>query len=192
MIPDGAIFEAFLGHSGRPVNLWDVSHILPKHQSKSFHRRPLESVTRIYVHHSGRTGAKGYAGLRNSARYMVRNRDWAGCGYHFWVPYRDHCDSEGARIVYRAQPNDLRTYHAGSVPNSKGLAIALQGNLTAHDMSPQQADCLPLLVKWLAKDLSINPTPIGHFQAHDGHAKASCPGRAGIAWLRGYHAGRAT
>jgi hypothetical protein len=172
------------------VVIYDASRLLPRHRTKVYRTRSEQSIRRIYVHHSGSLGKPGLAGLIASARYVVKERGWPGCPYHLWVPYQDLLDESGDRVVYRAQPNTARTYHAGSAPNDKGLAIALQGNLTSADMSEHQLEVLPVLIEHLAQELGITDIPLGHFQATDGHVKASCPGRSGKAWLLGWKAGR--
>jgi len=195
LMPDGALFESFLGTGpdGSPCALWDVSELLPKHRAKKYRRRELESVRQIYVHHSGRLGAPGFSGAVGSARYAVRNRGWPGIGYHIWIPYLDHIDSDGRRVVYRCQQTETRTYHAGTGANDRAVAIALQGNLSRRDMSEHQSSALPVVIKWFASELGIPAAAIGHWQApSDSHPKASCPGRAGKGWVLGYAAGRAS
>jgi hypothetical protein len=189
-LPDNAILEADLGHG---VALYDVSHLLPQHADKDYRSRRRSRITEQYLHHSGRLGKPGYAGLRNSARYVVRHRGWPGAPYHTWIPYEDLFDEKGRRVVFRAQPSTARTYHAGTGPNNRGVAHCVQGNTTQHPLSDQQIACLPEVLKYFAQDLNIKSTKLfGHFEANhrgDGHSKASCPGSHASAWLQGLRGG---
>lgn len=178
------------GSDGRYVALYDVSGLLP---GDGYGTRPLEQIRRQYVHHSGvlRKGCP-FRHMRGSARYSVRKRGWPGFAYHLWHPWWDEFDAEGERIVYQGQPFEARTWHAGAVPNSLGIAHCLQGNLSRRPMSEAQQMTLPVAIQWVAKTVGINATCLGHFQAEDGRPKASCPGESGKAWVLGFQAGRAS
>lgn len=187
------VFEALLGvgHDGRGVVLYDVSELLPYHRTKRYRGRSLDVVRAQYVHHSG-TLRQGdpFEHMKASARYAIRHHGWPGFCYHIWYPLFDVFDSEGSRVIYRGNPDTIRTYHAGQAPNYKGIAHCLQGNLSTKDMSEAQLCTLPVALRWYAHRLAVSPRPFGHFQATDGHAKDSCPGRAGKAWCLGYQAAR--
>ena len=184
-------FEALMGvgHDGRAVALYDVTDLLPVHASKRYKTRLRSAVRAQYGHHSGAL-RKGdpFAHMRGSARFAVQSRGWPGFAYHTWQPFFDVFDKDGNRVVYRGNYDETCTYHAGTGPNAKGIAHCLQGNLTARDMSEAQAQTLPVTLWWFARELAIAATPIGHFQAKDGHAKDSCPGRSGKAWCLGWQA----
>lgn len=186
-------FEAYLGtaRDGRGVVLYDVSDELPRHRSKRYAKRELSSVRAQYVHHSGAM-RKGdpFMHMRGSARYDIEHHGWPGFAYHFWHPHFEVLDKDGNLVIYRGNPDDVCTYHAGHGPNQKGIAHVLQGNLTKLDMSGAQLRTLPVALKWLGQQYGISPRPIGHFQVTDGHAKATCPGRSGKGWVLGYQAGR--
>ena len=156
----------------------DVSKLLPRHSVKRY--RPRAEPSEVYVHHSGKLGKRGYQGLYNSARYVVRYRHWPGMPYHFWIPYHSVSEDDGL-VVYRAQPSHLRTYHAGRGPNRRGIAICLQGNTTTRPASTFQLECLGTLIEWLGLPVR------GHCEAPpDGHAKLSCPGTHAMSYLVGF------
>jgi len=127
--PD-ALFEAFMGTGpdGRAVALYDVSGLLPQHKAKRYKRRALQSISQQYVHHSGalRTGDPCQQ-LRSSTAYSIRTEGWPGCAYTTWQPYFDVFDGDGRRVVYRGQPSEVRTYHAGTGPNDRAVSHCLQG-----------------------------------------------------------------
>lgn len=178
-IPDGALFEADLG-SG--VALYDMTHLLPVHSSKRYRTRA--TPTEVYVHHSGRLGASGFAGMLNSARYVVYHRGWPGMPYHLWIPREPVYNESGASVVFRGQPDTVRTYHAGTGPNDRAIAICLQGNTTSKVPSEFQLWCLGSAINWY-REQGILPV-FGHCEAGtDGHAKASCPGSHAMTFLQG-------
>lgn len=181
-------FEADLGGD---VALYSVVAALPSHPEKRYRKRFPKQITEQYLHHSGRLGADGFAGVYHSARYCVRARGWPGIAYHFWVPYRD-VEVEGKRVVYRVNDDTTRSYHGGRGPNTRGISICLQGNTTKTPMSKHQLRCLPQLISYNERRLlGVVPLVFGHFEADrlgDGHAKPSCPGSHAAAWLLGRRA----
>lgn len=169
------------------IALWDVTTDLPTHKEKSWRTRKIGDVTEQYLHHSGRLGAPGFEGLRNSARYSARYRDWPGTAYHFWLPYDPVYDMDDRLVVYRCNADTTRTWHAGTGPNNRGLAVCLQGNTTAAPLSDGQEMALPRLLRYNAERLDV-VTVLGHYEANyagDGHAKPTCPGTHAVAWLVG-------
>jgi len=172
----------FVSQIADHVAIYDVTDLLPKHRTKRYRNR--RTTKEAYVHHSGKLGRPGLAGLRNSTRYVVRYRDWPGCPYHYWLPFEKLTDEAGNLVILQAQPELRRTYHAGTGPNSRAIAICLQGNTTARPASAFQLECLGALLHWLAL-----PSVLGHCQAPaDGHAKATCPGSHAMAFLAGLQA----
>lgn len=180
------------GPDGKGVVLYDVRDKLPTHKTKRYRSRPLEKVTQQYVHHSGRyLAGDPFIHLQVSTRYVVQKRDWPGCPYHYWHPFTDVWDEDGFRVVYRAQLDSTRTYHAGTGPNNRAVAHCLQGNTSSKGMSDTQHCTLWVALHWVAQTLGISPRPFGHCQAPgDGNAKPSCPGTEGTAWVKGFQAGR--
>lgn len=160
--------------------IYNVQHLLPRNPNKHYQTR--EMTSEVYVHHSGKQGRPGLQGLRNSARYVVRYRGWPGCPYHYWIPFEELRDN-GKRVIFQSQPEHAHTYHAGRGPNSRSIAVCLQGNTTARPASNFQLRCLADILHWL--DL---PNVFGHCQAPpDGHPKATCPGSHAMAFLAGLH-----
>lgn len=191
--PAHGLFEELMGigSDGCGVALYGVVDELARHESKRYSRRSTEQIRRQYVHHSGALrGGDPFEHMAGSARYVVRHRGWPGFAYHTWIPFFDVFDRDGNRVVYRGNLDETVTYHAGAKPNRKGIAHCLQGNLSKREMSEHQMVALPVVLKYFAKRHGITDVPIGHFQATDGHAKESCPGMSGKAWIHGYQASR--
>jgi len=173
---------SFVAHLDHGVAIYDVSNLLPQHRTKRY--RDRKTTKEVYVHHSGKLGKPGLAGLRGSARYVVRYRNWPGCPYHYWIPFEELTDEAGNLVVLRAQPEIKHTYHAGKGPNQRAIAVCLQGNTSARPASTFQLQCLAALLNWFAL-----PKVLGHCQAPpDGHPKATCPGSHAMAFLAGLQA----
>lgn len=176
MLPEGAVLERVL----YGMSIYDVSALLPRHQTKRYQKRDVDHVGEVYVHHSGKLGKPGYEGLALSARYSVLTRGWPGCPYHLWIPYAPDIESDHL-VVYRANWDDVHTWHAGKGPNERGVAIALQGNTTVRPPSDDQLYCLYRLLEWYQKPV------LGHCEAgQDGHPKPSCPGTHCMTFLAGW------
>ncbi len=185
-VPDGAELEVDLGG----IAVWDVSHLLPKHQTKRYQKRELSAVTHLFVHHSGRLGKPGYQGLLNSTRYVVTHRGFPGCAYHLWIPFYGSKDSEGRLIVYRANRPETRSWHTGGRLNGFGESLCLQGNTTQKPLSPSQKECLEALLPWRWDSIpsQVTPTLSWHSEANlsGGKPKPACPGKNAVAWLETY------
>jgi len=180
-LPDDALLEAYLGDG---VALYDVAHLLPQHRSKRYRHRSRTAVSEMYVHHSGRLGHPGYAGMHNAGRYVVNSRGWPGFPYHTWICRAPVYDSTGNAVVFRGQPDIVRTYHAGSGPNDRAVAHCLQGNTTRLPPTDFQLTCLGAVINWY-REQNILPV-FGHCEAGtDGHPKATCPGSHAMAFLQG-------
>ena len=185
-LPDGALFEAQVALG---IALWDVSHLLPETPRKQRHR-DVAGIDTVIVHHSGRLGRPGFAGLLASARYMVGQRGFPSCGYTYWIPHETERDDEGRLVVYRCSPDAERDWHSGADANDRGVAICLQGNTSARPLSWSHEEGLEALIPWLVErhDLDMPDALIWHSIAgrRGGRPKAACPGRHAEAWLARY------
>lgn len=184
LVPNFAKFEADLSTD---VALYDVSDRLPKHATKRYEER-TGKIERIYLHHSGADGAEGVDGLFASARYCVHGRDWPGEPYTYWLPTKPDIDTNEKLVVYRCNPDNLRTYHTGRAANGHGIGVAFQGNHTKKPASEAQLICASALINWLLNRHSLTlPDALSwHSEAEKfgGKGKASCPGQPIISWAR--------
>ena len=190
-LPDGAIFEALTPDSG--VAVWDVSHLLPTKGGKPQpERKPGAKIVRCYVHKSGGEGGPGFAGLLASARYVVGKRGFPGMPYTFWASTVPDVDTDGRLVLYRGASDIRRTWHTGGPCNDHGVSLALQGNLSKRDLTPDQRRVAEAgLAYVLARYPDLDPIePIGrHSQAKQYGApknKQICPGAYGERWLDGW------
>ena len=190
--PDGAIHEATIAHPLGDVALYDVSHLLPTRGRKPQPARPQGAkIERLYVHKSGGEGRGGFAGLLASARYVVSRREFPGMPYTFWAGREVDRDSDGRPVLYRGAQDDRRTWHTGGACNDHGIALALQGNLSRRDLTPDQrhvADAALLHVTSEGVYPHLDPgDPISTHSRAKSHGakknKAVCPGTYAEAWL---------
>ena len=182
-VPESAVFEAALAGG---IALWDVSELLPRRRDT----KRQGSIKRLYVHHSGRLGRSGFDGVYNSARYVVVQRKFPGPAYTFWIPYTSQWDWNGSRVVYRCNPDDVRSWHTGGDANSHGIACCLQGNTNKREISQHQIECLEALIPWCVERYGLE-LPDGlswHSEAakYGGRSKRACPGLSAEAWLSGW------
>lgn len=179
LIPDAA---ELVWIANDEVAIYDVTDLLPKHRRKRYRNR--QHPQEVYVHHSGRLGRPGFEGFRNSARYSVNTKGWPGTPYHYWIPYHGVRDDDGHLVVFQGQCEEARTYHAGTGPNDRAVAVCLQGNSTLRAPSAAQLTCLGALLFDYSSDKIF-----GHCEAPgDGHAKATCPGSHAMAFVYGVRA----
>ncbi len=171
------------------VRLYDASDLMPRLKRKQ-KKRPVSEIDRLFFHHSGALGKEGVRGAFNSASYVVKKRKFPGPAYTFWLPYETLRDEDGFLVVLRLNPDDERSWHTGSRANDRGVACSFQGNTTKRDLSVSHMAGAEALIPWAVEryNLSLPDGISWHSKgaASGGRSKASCPGRAGEHWLKGY------
>lgn len=172
------------------VALYDVSIRLPKRGPRT---RPLSSIRRIYVHHSGRLGKPGFEGALNSTRYVMQQRTprFRCAAYHYWIPAEPVRDEASNLVLFRLVPDHVRAWHTGSRANTHGLGIALQGNTTTRELTESHVECLEALLPWLREryaDQLADTWLSWHSDAgqYGGKPKKACPGKHAEQWLKAY------
>lgn len=190
-LPAGARVETQLAEG---VVLWDVSALMPvgRHQRQT-RRPPASRLTVALVHHSGALGMPGIEGARRSAAYVVRERDFPGPGYHFWLPFEELRDENGRLVLLRMVPDDVRAWHSGARANDAGIGVALQGNTSRLPVSHAQEQALQAIIPWLAERHGWAWDDIRAWLGRHrtaarwgGRPKATCPGRDAERWLDAY------
>lgn len=197
--PAGAIFEAVIQHpSGQQVALYDVSHLLPTKKGRPQPARPADAkIKRFYWHKSGGEGGPGLAGILAMVRYVVGKRMFPGSPYTFWAATAPDVDADGRLVLYRLVADDRRSWHTGGVCNDHGGSLALQGNLSRRDLTPEQRIVAEAGLQYVLEsgrypDLGPNPVST-HSRAKKYGAKKSksiCPGTYAERWLDGWLAAR--
>jgi hypothetical protein len=185
-LPVQASLEAVIAGG---VALWDVSHLLARHERARYELRPLSGIRRVYVHHSGALGAPGFAGARASARYSVSEEGWPGPAYHYWIPAETLRDPYGRLVVLRLNEDRTRCWHTGGEANGHGLGVVLQGDTTAEPLTASHEEGLEALLPWLRRRHELGaPWLSWHAEAgaYGGKTKETCPGKHAEAWLTAY------
>ena len=180
-LPETAIFETELTDT---VAIYDVSHLLPVHDRKTYKTRDAGGICRAYVHHSGALGADGFKGVAGSARYSTQHKGWAGLAYHLWLADTPDVDDKGRSVIYRGNADQVRCYHTGGKANTHGLGVCVQGNRTTIPPSTEQLVMLDALLPWLISrfDLELGNGPDRGLSYHSesalwgGSGKRTCPG----------------
>lgn len=192
-LPKDAKYEARVAGG---IVLYDVSHLMPTHATKQYRTRRPSRIIRAYHHHSGALGSDGFRGAYNSSRYVVTKKDkngndagWPGAAYTFWFSYVPDYDHAGNMVIYRLNPDNLRSYHTGKKANDHGIGICWQGNLQGMDPSMAQYEMAEGFCPWVNENYPNIVMPNGHsFHSEAGRfggkTKASCPGPFVEEWVR--------
>ena len=199
-LPPQAIFETDLGGG---VALWDVSALLPTGPG-DYRNRSVLGISRLYIHKSGGDGPPGFRGCLGMARYCTNpkpsGRGWAGSPYTFWGSRDPDVDRAGRLVIYRCQPDKIRSYHTGRLANDHGVAYAVQGAYDAQwdllssgrpkiDVEPSTAQmrCLEAFLPWAQSRYNLQSSTglSGHWEAArwGGKTKLVCPGDALRWWI---------
>ena len=179
------------------IAVWDVASLLPR-RGDGYPERPLDAISHLFIHHSGRLGRPGFAGLLASTEYVTKKRNFPGCAYHLWAPFDDCRDGEGRLVCFRANARTTRSWHTGGPLNGFGESLALQGNTSREPMSPTQIEILEAVLPYELEQLAIGQG-LGdgdvaqlvlswHSEASrsGGKDKPACPGADAVRWLTAY------
>jgi putative peptidoglycan binding protein/N-acetylmuramoyl-L-alanine amidase-like protein len=218
MIPETAILEAIVDHeNGDPgIAIYDVSHILReealklatkaraqgKRRKKLFGTRDPSLIDTAIVHKSGGNGPRGFKGCMSTMTFVVYHRGWDGAAYTFWFSKIPDRDEKNRIVVYRMQPDHVKSWHTGGKLNEFGIGLGVQGNYDGNwdllssglpkidrQPTPAQFEALRLGLRYVLQRYDgIN---IGQQSAHSDHSltghwehgKLCCPGDALRAWV---------
>jgi len=199
-LPNGAKLERILS---KRVALYDVSHLLPEHDVKRYRTRDPKSIRYLIAHKSGADGRAGFAGLRASVNYVVKYKKtrskptgYPGSTYTFWIPQEFDRDNDHRLIVYRAQRDDVVSWHTGGGMNAVGASVCFQGNydgdgdgMASRAPSLDQFEAAEELIRYASGLYGIDLhgfddehgwSLTGHWE----HGKSVCPGDAIKAWVK--------
>lgn len=197
MIPKGAKFEVELSPHAA---IYDVSHLLPCNPKRKYQTRDAKVITSIVIHKSGADGLPGFEGLTACVNYVIRSKvpPFPGAAYTYWLSREPDVDERGRYVIYRAQPDEVHSWHTGGELNRTGVAIGVQGNYDGQwdliDYETPKIDREPtaaqqLMLATLTEHLAARHQIKLDWQYSDGlhaltghweHGKLVCPGD----WLR--------
>jgi hypothetical protein len=150
----------------------DLVDALPRHRSATYPRRPLAGIRFIVVHHTAAQRAVTWPAV---ARYHV-GQGWPGVGYHVGV----RGDGAGVAVALLNHP-ETRSYHAHTLGNSHGLAVALAGDLRASDPTAEELDALRRVIGAVRRALGRALPVVAHCAVPGNDT--DCPGPRLAAWL---------
>lgn len=183
-----------VGEIAPGIALYDVSHLLPKHDWKKWHRRNPKKIKRLYIHHSGadHPDRHGFDALKDSAFYSVAHLEWPGTAYQFWASRFADRTLHRELVLYQANRLHFRTWHTGFLANGHGISLALEGNTSKQGLTHDQREILEAFIPYARKfGIRLPKGLSGHWEAcrFGGKCKKSCPGDAAKAWVTAYREG---
>lgn len=210
MIPEGAILETELDN----IAVYDVSDLLfevakklkdkriktGKKPKLPFGRRDPRGITSAIVHKSGASGPAGYDGCVATTSFVVYHRGWDGPAYTFWFAKVPDRDPDNRLVVYRMQPDNVKSWHTGGIMNEIGIGLGVQGNYDSQwdllsnglpkiDISPTDnqwemlESFLPYIQKRYGIDFGSRIRGAYGLTGHWEHGKLVCPGDALRYWV---------
>lgn len=151
-----------------PPTIHDITDDLLKHPTKRYATRKLNAITHICIHHSA---APATIPIENVAEYHVKEKDWPGIGYHFYVK------PDGA--TYQTNRMETVSYQV-SDNNHYTIGVCVAGDFTYKPPPAGQVEAAARLVAWLMQELKV---PDANIMGHKEFPKndTSCPGET---WLK--------
>lgn len=124
--------------------LWrDVVYQLPRHASKRYALRDVGAVQNVVINHSAVPATVTAAQV---AQFHVKNMDWPGIGYHFYV------DDKGT--IYKTNHLTTISYHVGNY-DSVSVGICVAGNFTKTIPTSAQLKSTAHLTAWLLDEFNL-------------------------------------
>ena len=197
----GQLVDTIIAGGVKLVDLSEeVAELFDKYPRPANYLRDMSDVVRLYIHHTGASGASGKQGALNSLAWYAKDRKrrngkpvWRGKErmphYHLWLPR----EPDGDMIeIYQLAPFNWRCWHTGSA-NDHGIGLACQGNSTKQKLTTNQEEGLEAIVPWIQEEV-LTACPPGedwlsmHNEAdkYGAKRKASCPGVRLTTWVKDY------
>jgi hypothetical protein len=144
-----------------PAWLNDVRETLPKHSTKRYSRRSLDSIDTIVVHHTATTSATP----EGIARWHVEKNGWPGAGYHLYI--------RKSGKAYLMNGLDVVSSHCYN-HNEHTLGLAFEGDFTKESATGDQIDVGRKAVAWLEAQVGKSLNVKDHKSMPDN--QTACPG----------------
>lgn len=168
------------------IRVVDVSAVLPSSRERSYSKRDPSKISEINLHQTEGNTKPPPGGLMATAEYFIApdvdgkgssGRGWPGFAYTFYVPFQPPRDADGRLVVYRCQPDDVRSYHTRD-RDRVGVAIAFQGTFRSvdggkGDPAPDQVTAGEALIRHLLDRYHLDELDL---YAHRDWGKRCCPG----------------
>jgi N-acetyl-anhydromuramyl-L-alanine amidase AmpD len=135
---------------------------LPK-GSGEYTKRDIAGIDRIMIHHSA--SPTTHDAYTFAAWHISESgKGWPGIGYHYVI----NRNGDIQQTNYLA----TRSYHSGSISNTKGIGVCLVGNFNMIEATEAQVKSAKWLIRYLNHELNRKLKVLGHFEVMD----TSCPG----------------
>jgi len=120
------------------MRIVDIRDELARSRSRKYATRPLRSIEKLVVHHSGTLSGTP----RSFAWHHVHARGWPGIGYHYVV------SPDG--VIFKTNALTTVSYHARGA-NLSGVGICLVGNFNRIKPTDAQIESLTELLGLLLR-----------------------------------------
>lgn len=144
----------------------DLRGKLPAHGAKEYPIRDTRVITTLFWHHTATPSTATWDAI---ARGHVKERNWAGIGYHVGV------DRDG-RIAILNPLERLTNHTSGN--NTRGVGVVLLGNYEKDALTPAMEASIERVRKWM-KGKGIMEEKL-----HRDVKATACPGKNAVAYLR--------
>lgn len=145
-------------------------------QSVRKNNRPMGSVNRITIHHTGEHGniAKlpDLEVVKRIENYHRNERRWAAIGYHYLV------GRDGK--VYEGRPAQFQGAHTRG-NNRNNLGISMIGDFNKHEADERQLAALASLIDDMRSKYGVKRSRVF---GHRDLSPSICPGKYLYAWLK--------
>jgi hypothetical protein len=121
----------------------NIIYTLPKHSSRSYEQREIGTIKHLVINHSA---VPTTVPVEDIARFHVRNMDWPGVGYHFYI--------DGQGRIFKTNELTTTCYHVQKWdPISVGICVG--GNFTRAVPNDAQLKSTAHLCAWLLQELGL-------------------------------------
>jgi len=120
------------------MRIVDIRDELAHSRSRKYATRPLRSIDKLVVHHSGTRGGTP----KDFAWHHVHARGWPGIGYHYVIT------PDG--VVFKTNALTTVSYHARGA-NLGGVGICLVGDFNQIKPADAQVESLTRLLRLLLR-----------------------------------------
>lgn len=146
----------------------NLTGVLSRHPALQYERRSVSAINQAVLHHTEVDRSVTWQAV---ARYHVASNGWPGIGYHIGIRYY------GDRLIVSLL-NDptVRSYHAGSVGNTHGLAVCMAGRFDTDTPTHEEINALRRVVAVLRRWAVWATLPVVAHGDVPGNQTA-CPGR---------------
>jgi hypothetical protein len=126
----------------------NVVYELPRHPTKRYEMRDIGGIRYLVITHSA---VPATVAPQTIASFHVKNMDWPGIGYHFYV--------DGQGQIFKTNELAASCYQVGEWdPVSVGICVG--GNFATEVPTAGQLQSTGHLIAWLLQELGLTPDAV--------------------------------